>query len=224
MNKPVKPSVQTTPAPASKFAKRWLAKWSRWLHIYLSLVSLAAIVFFGLTGFTLNHPDWFFSETTAQLSGNMEAQLLNLAQPPPADWDGNDYGHCIEKLSVAEQLRAVHRLSGRVTDFLCFEDECEVTFQGPGYAATARINRSSGNYTIDVTSNDLISKLNDLHKGRHTGPLWSLIIDSSAIVSAVVGLSGFVLVFFLKLNRVWRVSLALVGTILLVAVIWSIAS
>lgn len=38
--------------------QRWLAKWSRWLHIYLSMDSLGAIFFFSRTGFTLNHPDW----------------------------------------------------------------------------------------------------------------------------------------------------------------------
>ena len=32
----------------------------RWLHIYLSMFSLAVVLFFSVTGITLNHPDWFF--------------------------------------------------------------------------------------------------------------------------------------------------------------------
>ena len=34
----------------------------RWLHIYLSMFGLAAVLFFSVTGITLNHPDWFFGE------------------------------------------------------------------------------------------------------------------------------------------------------------------
>ncbi len=29
----------------------------RWLHIYVSLFGLAAVLFFSVTGLTLNHPD-----------------------------------------------------------------------------------------------------------------------------------------------------------------------
>ena len=31
----------------------------RWLHIYVSMFGLAAVLFFSVTGLTLNHPDWF---------------------------------------------------------------------------------------------------------------------------------------------------------------------
>ena len=31
----------------------------RWIHIYLSMFGLAAVLFFGVTGLTLNHPEWF---------------------------------------------------------------------------------------------------------------------------------------------------------------------
>jgi len=94
-----------------------------------------------------------------------------------------------------------------------------VTFQGPGYAATARIQRAEGSYELDVTSNDLVSVLNDYHKGRHTGPLWSLVIDLSAVVSAIVALSGLMLIFYLKLRRSLRLWLALVGTLLIAVII-----
>ena len=36
------------------------AAFARWLHIYLSMFGLAAVLFFSVTGLTLNHPDWFF--------------------------------------------------------------------------------------------------------------------------------------------------------------------
>lgn len=195
---------------------RQLARWTRWLHIYLSLAFLAAILFFSLTGLTLNHPEWFFSESTVSFSGQLEISWLHLSQPAPIDWDESDYSHQIDKLAVAEFLRSQHSLRGSVGDFLAFADECEVTFEGPGYAATARIRRDSGRYALDVTTNDLVSILNDLHKGRHTTPAWKLFIDVTAILSAIVAVTGFLLVFFLKINRRRRIALVVLGLIALI--------
>jgi hypothetical protein len=177
------------------------------------MLSLGAIFFFSITGLTLNHPDWFFRETTSQKSGQMELGWLNRTATAPADWNQSDFGHEVDKLAVVEYLRSEHKLTGRISDFLSFSDECEVTFQGPGYAATARIQRKTGDYDLSITCNDLVSVLNDLHKGRHTGPMWSLVIDASAIVSAIVALSGFALVFYLKLNRTTRLAISVLGTI-----------
>ncbi len=39
--------------------------------------------------------------------------------------------------------------------------------------------------------------LNDLHKGRDTGRVWSAVIDLSAILMVLVSLSGMVLIIFL---------------------------
>ncbi len=208
------PVKQNKISPRSKVFHRFVARWFRWLHIYLSMLSLGAIFFFSITGLTLNHPDWFFRETTSQKSGQMDKDWLHRTATPPADWNLSDYGHEIDKLAVVEYLRSEHKLTGRMSDFLSFSDECEVTFQGPGYAATARIQRKTGEYDLSVTCNDLVSVLNDLHKGRHTGTPWSWVIDVSAIVSAIVALSGFVLVFYLKLNRTTRLAISVLGTII----------
>ena len=203
---------------AGKHLRRLLAKWSRWLHIYLSMFGLATILFFCATGLTLNHPDWFFEESTVQLEGELPVEWLHVDAEPPKDWDGYDFAHEVDKLQVAEQLRAEHHLTGRLSDFLVFEDECEVTFEGPGYASTARIDRESGAYTLDVTSNDLVTIMNDLHKGRHTGEVWSWAIDVSAVIGVLVSLTGFVLIFFLRLRLKSGLMVALAGTIALYAV------
>ncbi|MEY4188700.1 MAG: hypothetical protein RIT02_3734 [Planctomycetota bacterium] len=198
-----------------RWLQRQLAVWSRWLHIYLSLMSFGAVLFFSITGLTLNHPDWFFSESTKTVEGKVPREWLHLQQPPPENRDESDFGHEVDRLAVVELLRGEHGLSGRMTEFLAFQDECEVTFQGPGYAATARIRRDDGTYSLSVISNDLVSILNDLHKGRHTGAEWSLVIDISAIISAVVAITGLILVFFLKLHRKLRLALAVAGILLI---------
>ena len=52
----------------------------RWLHIYLSALGFLALLFFGVTGFTLNHPQWFYDEAedVHELQGNLDPALLNL--------------------------------------------------------------------------------------------------------------------------------------------------
>lgn len=30
----------------------------RWLHVYVSMLSFLTILFFAITGITLNHPEW----------------------------------------------------------------------------------------------------------------------------------------------------------------------
>ena len=173
----------------------------------------AAILFFSLTGLTLNHPDWFFEERQTRTEGTINVDWLNVDAPPPADWDEYDFSHEISRLEVSEYLRQEHALRGAVSDFLAFEDECEVTFQAPGYSATARIQRDSGTFDLEVLSNDLVSVMNDLHKGRHSGAAWSWVIDLSAIVGTFVGLTGFVLIFFLKRHRKPGIIAAIAGLI-----------
>jgi hypothetical protein len=195
--------------------RRWLARWSRWLHIYVSMFGLATILFFSATGVTLNHPDWFFEERHVERSGTLPKEWLNTGGAAPADWDQTDYSHEVAKLEIAERLRAEHALRGVVSDFLAFEDECELTFQGPAYAAVARIDRTTGEYTIDVIENDLISLLNDLHKGRNTGRAWSWVIDVSAVIGVLISVTGFVLIFFIRLRRRRGLVTAAVGCLLL---------
>jgi hypothetical protein len=46
-----------------------------------------------------------------------------------------------------------------------------VTFKGHGYAADAMIERDTRKYKLTQTSHDLVAVLNDLHKGRDSGPV-----------------------------------------------------
>src|SRR3954462_8922712 len=58
-----------------------------WLHIYLSMFGLAAVLFFSVTGLTLNHPDWFFAqaERSDRAEGRIDPKWLHDEAPatPP---------------------------------------------------------------------------------------------------------------------------------------------
>jgi hypothetical protein len=202
-----------------------LVKVTLWLHIYVSMFGLAAVLFFSVTGITLNHPDWFYgnSERQVQAEGQLDTKWLRLS-PVTGGAAGTesagepDRSKEVAKLEVIEQLRKSHRIRGALADFRVDESECTVSFKGPGYAADAFIDRDSGHYNLTETLHGFIAVLNDLHKGRDTGPVWSIVVDVSAAVLTIISLTGLILIFFLKLRRGPGLVVSLVGTAVIVAI------
>ena len=114
-----------------------------------------------------------------------------------------------------------HGVRGALADFRVDDRECTVSFKGPGYSADAFIDRETGRYRLTETSHGLIAVINDLHKGRDTGPGWSLLIDASAVLMTIVSLTGLVLLFYLKLRRKPGLVVILAGTVAAVAAYWA---
>ena len=178
----------------------------RWLHIYVSMFGLAAVLFFSVTGITLNHPDWFFGEAERQVQaeGQMSTRSGCSRDVPAARLAAG------ESRSVAAGREAggrrapaegPRRSAGPWPTSGSTSTECTVTFKGPGYAADAFIDRESGHYNLTQTYHGFVAVINDLHKGRDTGPVWSVVIDISAVVLTVISLTGLILLFYLKLRR-----------------------
>ena len=145
--------------------------------------SFAILFFFAITGVTLNHTDWFaHHQSSRQLKGTVTAQWL---KPE------------VQKLEIAEKLRTAHSIRSAITDFRIDDGQVAVSFKGPGYTADAFLDRATGSYEFNETTMGFVAILNDLHKGRDTGRVWSAVIDISAILMVLVSLSGMVLIFFL---------------------------
>jgi hypothetical protein len=196
------------------------ARLMRWLHIYLSMFSFAVVLFFSVTGLTLNHPDWFYSgaQGHSEAEGQVELRWLHM---PAASRDRQESGEAnlarqVAKLEVVEHLRAVHQIRGALADFRVDENECVATFKGPGYSADAFIDRESGHYRLTESNHGLIAVINDLHKGRDTGAVWSVLIDASAVLMTLISVTGLVLLFYLKLKRVSGLIVLVIGAFLAV--------
>lgn len=187
-------SPTTTPPPTRRPAlKQRLAVWMRWLHIYSSMAGLAAVLFFSITGLTLNHPDWMF--------GSVRDERELTGQIPSKAWLGTGAEEDVSRLEIAEHLRRQHGLRGFVDEFLVEPTDVTVVFKGPGLSADAVINRATGSYTLTLLTEGWVAVINDLHKGRHTGPVWSWILDLSAIMLIVISLTGLALLFYIKRRR-----------------------
>ncbi len=185
------------------------------------MFGLATVLFFSVTGLTLNHPDWFLAnaETIDHAEGEVNPAWLQLETPAVGPDEEASPDQQVDKLSVVEHLRARHGIRGALVDFGVDDYECMVTFKGPGYAADAFIDRDTGRYQLTETSHGAVAVLNDLHKGRDTGKSWSLLIDISAVLLTVISLSGLILILYLKLRRVPGLVVAVAGTAAVVAII-----
>ncbi len=202
--------------------KNQLAAAFRWLHIYLSMFGLGTVLFFGLTGITLNHPDWVFggAEVTVQAKGQVEPRWLAPIEGKSGLRTDPDAERPVMKLEVVEHLRKEHGIRGALAEFKVDERECLVTFKGPGYSADAFIERETGRYNLTESRHGFLAVINDLHKGRDTGPAWALVIDLSAGLMVVISLTGLVLLFYIKRRRVPGTIIGLVGTVALGAMYW----
>jgi hypothetical protein len=193
----------------------------RWLHIYLSMFGLAAVLFFSVTGLTLNHPDWFpaLGERTTESEGEVRTDWLSRGgSSGSADSDGeSDPSARVAKVEIVEHLRTTHAIRGALADFRVDDQECVVSFKGPAYAADAFIDVKSGKYRISQTYHGMVALLNDLHKGRDSGPVWSAAIDIAAVLMTIISFTGLILLFYLKLRRVSGVVIALAGAVVIIA-------
>jgi uncharacterized protein len=164
---------------------------ARWLHTQVSAVSFVAVLFFALTGLTLNHPAWFASaQRTTVYRSALDPEWTNPAEPSD-----------IAKLDIVEELRSAHRVRGEVEDFRVDQAQCRVSFVAPGYSAVAVIDRQTGAYELTVVRKGLAALVNDLHSGRGGGPAWSLAIDVTALLLAIGSVTGLALIFVLGQHR-----------------------
>lgn len=176
----------------------------RWLHTYVSMIGFLVIVFFGITGLTLNHADWFESAVPVEQSaaGTLDATWLAFGAEDDRD---------VDRLAIVEHLRKAHAIAAAVSDFRLDEDECVVVFKAPGYSADAFIARATGTYELNETCSGLMAVLDDLHKGRDAGTVWSWVVDISAIITAISGLTGLWLLWFVKKRRISGLIFAGIG-------------
>jgi hypothetical protein len=178
--------------------------WLRWLHVYISMVSLLVVLFFSLTGITLNHPEWTFGmhDSTSDLSGRL-----------PQGWQ---QGNGVDWMTVVEVLRNEHGVRGKVVDRREEYGEGVISFKAPGYSADCVIDLETGAYRVSIASLGPVGVLNDLHRGRDAAGGWRWTIDLSGVFLTVLSLTGIGLLLYLKKMRVSALYAMVGGSLLVV--------
>jgi len=178
---------------------------------------LMLMILFCFTGLLLNHNDWLGKQHTDQ--------TLNL--PLPEDIR-NNLSHSADAIfldpplkAITDLLRNKHNLH-KIRDINFDEDAGEIIFdfQLPGGYASATLDVSQKQLTMDYRISSWMVVMNDLHKGRHTGPAWSWIIDISAVGMLIFSLAGLIILMQTKKYRLAGILYGIAGLITPSLVYW----
>ena len=188
-----------------------LVKLSRNIHVCLSIVLLFLLIFFSITGVTLNHPSW--GGTVKESS-----KVFQLTETLPI----KDSALLLQSKSFRRLIRQEFWVDLRFAKIENDGGILVVDAQNPGRATLMEIDLTSGEIQSYTTNYGWIAFFNDLHKGRHTQTLWRALIDVSAALVVIFSITGLIL---LLPNRkmIKKVSaLTLIGVSLCIGAYWAV--
>lgn len=179
---------------------------SRLWHGYLSAFAFLALIFFAATGLILNHPEWVPTrpdprpvERTITLTPAELAAAKSAPDPSKA-----------LAVAAARQIK----LRGAFQSGEVLDDEAQIRLEGVTGSSDILVDLKSGKAEVSLARTDLVTTLNELHRGKNAGAVWKAIIDASAILVLALSLIGYVLFFSLRFRL--RTSLILTGASLAV--------
>lgn len=186
-----------------------MARFLRWLHIYVSMAVFVVFVFFALTGITLNHPEW-------QIDAGKQSDSLQLKLPPTLaalELHEDQLQQAAQAQQIANWLRTEHQVQGAVFAFDYDPDAqlLELDFKQPAGFTNVQIALDTGAVELSHEFGGYLALLNDLHKGRYAGTAWKWLIDLVAVACLLFALSGFYLLWRQPGRRWWGVQCALTG-------------
>ncbi|WP_176715534.1 PepSY-associated TM helix domain-containing protein [Thioclava sp. SK-1] len=162
----------------------WLHHLHAW-HWLTGAASLSILIFFALTGILLNHPGWVPANTTrAQQMLTVPADVMSAVAAAPTTGTGP------LPTALAQWLQHTAELSvaGRMAEYI--GTEIWIDLPRPGGNGLVVMDRNTGQVEVEQTRNGWLAVAMDLHKGRDSGAIWSLIIDALAVCVLLFGFSG----------------------------------
>jgi hypothetical protein len=171
----------------------WRTQFRQW-HWISSAVCLTGLLLFAATGFTLNHASSFEAKPkTTRIEKTLPAEALTALAT------AKDKTPLPAAVVAAVQKETGVDIASKPADVS--EDDIYVDLATPGIDASVSIDPASGDVTYERTTRGVIAILNDLHKGRHAGPAWTLFIDVIAVACVLFAITGFGLLWFYEKNR-----------------------
>ena len=163
----------------------WLKQLHQW-HWISAALSLIGLLLFAVTGITLNHAAQIPAEpVTVEQTGDLPAPLLARLSDFPAETTEAVPDAVARWAADAFKVE----IAGRPTETTA--GEIYVALPEPGGDGWLTIDRASGEALRERTTRGWVAWLNDLHKGRNTGPVWYWFIDVFAAACIVFAVTGF---------------------------------
>jgi hypothetical protein len=180
---------------------------TRMLHAYVSAFAFLILLFFSITGLTLNHPGW--------LGGRPPRETTRTVLIPRADLDAALTAPLPAKALAAAVARLTPLVGGNPTGDVV-DGQAEIRLEGPRGSSDVTVTVATGQAEVSTRPATLVAMLNDLHKGKAAGSAWGTIIDISAVLFIALSVLGYVLFFSLRFRL--PLSLVLTGISLVVLI------
>lgn len=185
-------------------------RWVRPLHAYSSMLMLFILLFFTLTGITLNNRQWL---PTPSISNDVELPLAEKFSDVAFEIDtAQQQGQAVWQWLKSEQGLSGGELS---VQWLADESLLMLDIKRPGGYTLVEVFPEEQLVWYENQSLGWMAVVNDLHMGRYTGKAWSWFIDLSAVVILFFTLTGFWLVLFHPKRRSRTLMLSGLGTLLM---------
>lgn len=190
------------------------ASWLKTLHTWhwiSSALCLVGMLLFAITGFTLNHATQIEARAAIKLQDKqLPSTLLARLDQAEAAQDKQSQSANLFPLpsEVADWLHQTWQVTTQAHAAEWSSEEVYVSLPRPGGDAWVRIDRHDGQVEYEITDRGWIAYFNDLHKGRHSGLVWSWFIDIFAAGSLVFCLTGLCILALHAAHRplVWPVT------------------
>ncbi|MEZ8286103.1 peptidase [Vibrio splendidus] len=198
---------------------RAVQSWARRLHVYISMALLFVVLFFSVTGITLNRPELF--ESTQP---NIQQSTLTL---PTSLFSIQDGRLKADETAFETFLFEEVNLSGVPSGLDIYAEiengelligEVSMDFKGPGYNASVFVDVTSEIVEVETTNYGVIALLNDLHKGRNSGEVWKWFIDITALLMIFFVLTGVCLLLPKKKTLNTSIKWTVFGSVISLAI------
>lgn len=153
--------------------------YARIIHVYVSMALLLLMLFFAVTGITLNHPNWFSGADQEPLREQVAIPSYLL----PVDAQDPQW-----RLAAGHWLKSEWAMDIASADIS--EDEISLVNKGPGTYRSVTLDLLDAKAYVESIDYGVVAVLNDLHKGRNTGTVWAWILDLSAVLIILFSLTG----------------------------------
>ncbi len=164
----------------------WLKTLHTW-HWISSAICLIGMLLFALTGITLNHASWIeVNPRVVQKKAQIAPELLAMLKPAAGEKDHHAPLPAAVREGLAHALET--RVSGDAAEWSA--QEIYLPMPRPGGDAWVRVDREDGAVEFEDSDRGWIAYLNDLHKGRSAGLVWSAFLDVFALACLLFSITG----------------------------------
>ena len=170
---------------------RAVQMWARRLHVYISMALLLVVLFFSVTGITLNRPELFEASKPNIQSHDLTlpSHLFSIQNDRLEPNAAAFQSFLVEQAGVSGKPSGLD-VYAEIEDGELVVGEVSMDFKGPGYNASVFADVVMQTVEVETTDYGVIALLNDLHKGRNSGEVWKWFIDITALLMIFFVITG----------------------------------